>query len=987
MVCLIFALTCRPEAHRYARGDPGNRSQGFPVKFCPMAKIAQSQPYRLSSYETEFLSRLGFKVDSGTIPHTHPISALLRNGFEDMVFADEKGKTVKDIGGNWARHARKNNRQGSEPRNVHCCCPFTCSADVIREVSRDYAADPNVTMCRNTLTNALGIRNCQVDADVYMFNHSMYYIGQQELTVIPQGTTIYSMHHVFPGAGKFCCGEVECMMKDNGDVRVVAKGNDVPYEHPNCWLNGECVIPGNDGAVIAFKIVARYETCYIFKGKVMKLSVPLVHSLYSDPVYKPIMPYVSELEKALLAEVIGTTIDAKTVHVLHMRARTICVTKGWEIPSNLPDIIIDTLNNSAEQTVRMQKTLHLERITENNYVVGDILEVLAPDTVPWYRRIGNMFTETVANGVKSIGYRVSVALDKAVKSGVNFRKYAVSRVLTHVRTMISAHPVVQAPINVPERCWENELVAIVNRAIPPSLKCVVSPKITDAAQKLAKLIGAITTPVDFEEWLTRYPERRRDQLRNARNRYPGAYSAAVQMFMKVEKLDKQSDPRAIQARHDSFKALAGPWIAQLEKRCTECLPFLVKGLDPIQRAEKIERLRKRADNVLEIDFERFDRHCSRPLLEASEHLIYSIVLPIPVQKLMLETLNNAVFSSFGAEYNVEATRMSGDVSTSIGNCLIVACLMIASGLPLDSFVVEGDDMLAAVTDHERCEFNSSVIAATGMKPKLVLTHRAGTFCSRHCVVNSNGDPVRVRHPLRDLTRYGYAIHDAKPLELARLHATEWNGVPMLGPVYLRRLEELDPTESDNEMWIRQISPQARAAFQVTFGISHDLQTSFENDPSSRERIYRWLQDAQECPCPVGTSTPAPEASEEKRSARGDATSQISGASRSRRGRKNQELRLHSGSDRNGPSRLASGTLRNVQDNGSQVRLQSRSGNNNKWRGVDGNRLRPEGCRPDIPRNSSASAQGDGPRVERSHGGGTSGTGNETEMANDIQSAG
>ena len=124
--------------------------------------------------------------------------------------------------------------------------------------------------------------------------------------------------------------------------------------------------------------------------------------------------------------------------------------------------------------------------------------------------------------------------------------------------------------------------------------------------------------MDFDEWLKRYPTHRQAELRAALNK---PYNTTVDTFHKVEKLDDTKTPRTIQARNDAYKARVGPWMAALEARATDVLP-LVKGLDPAERAQRVQQLRQRALNVVEVDYACFDRHCTTKLLQNTEHLVY-----------------------------------------------------------------------------------------------------------------------------------------------------------------------------------------------------------------------------------------------------------------------------------------------------------------------------------------------------------------------------
>lgn len=904
--------------------------------------------YKLSQDALDMLHSWGYtSISSGNTLHTHPVSALVRNSFETWVVREHPGAAIKDVGGNYARHARKKHT------TVHSCCPYLGPSDVVREVTRDYVTGGNY--CRNKFDS------CLVKSSVYMFNHSMYYITPNELLCIPEGATIYASHHVYPGPGVYMGGELKVTRLGNGNYRTVAKGNDTPYEHPNCWLSGECVIPGANGTVIAFKLLQTNCTCMTFKGRVMR--VPNPTSMMMQPTHNTRNTYSSALYKVLLAEVVGSTLDTKTVHLLHMRAKTWCMTKSVDIPDDLTPMITAVINEAAVKTMDMARDLHLEDISTNNTLVRDLHARLDTDT--WLKRLGGMMYGMMAGILYCSAYQIGVTTGTAKSRMVNIMRYATAR-LTQIAWYKSADYLVPEPTFIPNRDWESELQSIVARALSPVMSPVIDERIYEKAKSLATSIGRIPMPIDFDTWLLRYPEHKRVRYQNATMR---ALSTNIDMFVKVEQLDKQADPRAIQARHDSFKAAVGPWIAALEARCCAVLPCMIKALSEEGKAEKISTLRDRADNTLEIDFSRFDRHCSKTLLVATEHAVYEHVFPEHVAAMLRMQLDNNCTSAFGAKYHVEGGRMSGDMNTSIGNCIIVACLMMAAGLPLDSFIVEGDDMFAAVTDHEKKNFNLAIISNTGMKPEYISTYRQGTFCSRWDVVDSRGAPKRVRHPLRDIVRYGFTLGNTSRLEKVMTHAREWNGVPMLGPVYYRRVLELKPDEISNPEWITTITPSARLKFDLTFNINIDTQIAFEDDQNARPTIYEQLKDAQAGIAPVCTTPTRNGGSEIPRAIDID------------RQAGDDLLVIPARIKRVESPRPASIDVRNVQaPRTGEVFVQSSSGNHHERRTAHGRGLRRTRGNNVLPGDSSLKSKEHGSCVARPDNGCTTSPCHEDQMA-------
>jgi hypothetical protein len=81
-----------------------------------------------------------------------------------------------------------------------------------------------------------------------------------------------------------------------------------------------------------------------------------------------------------------------------------------------------------------------------------------------------------------------------------------------------------------------------------------------------------------------------------------------------------------------------------------------------------------------LDASRFDQHVSRQALEF-EHSVYnSVFRSKELRRLLVWQLENHGFGRVGAaclRYVVEGCRMSGDINTGMGNCLLMSCMVLA----------------------------------------------------------------------------------------------------------------------------------------------------------------------------------------------------------------------------------------------------------------------------------------------------------------------
>lgn len=173
--------------------------------------------------------------------------------------------------------------------------------------------------------------------------------------------------------------------------------------------------------------------------------------------------------------------------------------------------------------------------------------------------------------------------------------------------------------------------------------------------------------------------------------------AHLKSFVKVEKIQlkpKRLVPRIIQPRAPEYNVAVGRYIKHLEHAIYGHIndmfdhmvnrhmggPTVMKGLNCFQQAQA---MRNAWDSFAQptaimLDAVRFDQHVSRPMLEW-EHSIYGLFYRgrdrADLMKLLLYQLHNVgrVDTAEGTiKYEVDGCRMSGDMNTAMGNCLIMS---------------------------------------------------------------------------------------------------------------------------------------------------------------------------------------------------------------------------------------------------------------------------------------------------------------------------
>jgi hypothetical protein len=249
-------------------------------------------------------------------------------------------------------------------------------------------------------------------------------------------------------------------------------------------------------------------------------------------------------------------------------------------------------------------------------------------------------------------------------------------------------------------------------------------------------------------------------------------SAQIKMFVKFEKLNPTKvnpDPRAIQFRDPKYCVAAGRFLKACEHPLYELrgdgktLPatrLIGKGLSQAGRAKLLVQKMKDFSTpcVISLDASRFDQHVSLELLQI-EHMVYLMMCDDPeFRQLLRWQLGNRGVSTAGIRYKTRGKRMSGDMNTALGNCLLmvtmVSCIM--KGMKYD-ILDDGDDCLLIV---ERellpwCEENLyDAFLEFGMEIKLEnIAHdiEGVEWCQSHPVEYAPGRYKFVRDPLKVLS--------------------------------------------------------------------------------------------------------------------------------------------------------------------------------------------------------------------------------------------
>jgi len=277
--------------------------------------------------------------------------------------------------------------------------------------------------------------------------------------------------------------------------------------------------------------------------------------------------------------------------------------------------------------------------------------------------------------------------------------------------------------------------------------------------------------VSVEQWLshTDYPDWRRKELRvqwdgvasmwdpDKSHRYFRCSS-----FMKDEDYPTYKHARAINSRSDAFKCAVGPIFKLIEEQVYRHKAF-IKHVPVSERPDYIMGyLNRDGAKYVATDYTAFESLFVRELMEACEFELYShMTQHLPAggefMRLVREVLggrNLCVFKDF--KVMVDATRMSGEMCTSLGNgfsnLMLMQFVCEEAGCREVLGVVEGDDGLFTMIGTPPTEED---FARMGLFIKMEVhdTISTASFCG---IVFDPTDRVNVTDPRKVLTNFAWA---------------------------------------------------------------------------------------------------------------------------------------------------------------------------------------------------------------------------------------
>lgn len=389
------------------------------------------------------------------------------------------------------------------------------------------------------------------------------------------------------------------------------------------------------------------------------------------------------------------------------------------------------------------------------------------------------------------------------------------------------------------------------------------------------------TDVTVENWLANspYDTKRKEELQGVYDRYQEGYLRGrdvdferLESFIKDEFYVNPKTFRTINSRVEIFKCLVGPTIAQVEKSVFS-LPYFIKKIPVDRRAEYISEYLDTTARIFGTDVAAWEGSMTQEIMEACEVQLFDYMtknLPAHSSFMKLYTqllLNNKLcFSGFMVE--ILCRRMSGEMSTSVGNGFTNLMLMLFTahkmGVPI-KLVVEGDDTLIS------CIIKLTNQYARELGFNLIIEEFDDVKEASFCGLVFSDIKHTIRDPVPTLLKFGWATQQyiganyKTCMQLLRAKALslkcEMPNCPILGVLadrvielthgicvkksiqrlarhmsLYKRNEFLDVVADYKRKWNNkaEISPDSRVLMEKLFGVPVEAQLTIEETLSTLE---------------------------------------------------------------------------------------------------------------------------------------------------------
>lgn len=461
---------------------------------------------------------------------------------------------------------------------------------------------------------------------------------------------------------------------------------------------------------------------------------------------------------------------------------------------------------------------------------------------------------------------------------------------------------------------ENEMTALRTRVLlkvePPTDVALMNASVMKVVCRLPRV-----TALDWSNVLQSFPQHLRGKYLRSLDRVMSGWrvDAFVSAFIKLEKICPASNsgdgvfgvvpaalpyvegkkPRMIQARSPEFNLSIARFLRPIEKalystRCEYGWRAIAKGMNPAARARHLKKMWEsfRKPVALSFDAAAFDAHVGVDALKALNRGYLRMIPDQEFAKLLKSRLKNKGRTPTGLRYLCPGGRMSGDMDTGSGNCLLMVSLLTCAQRKVAQkflFLDDGDDFVV-MCEKEAESAVTSCVEETAVKFGIELTKdkRSETlegiqFCSATLLWTGSHytlvpDPLKMLTTLMSVPIGSYKMENGVTARRQRFAMMAWatsvmyGDIPVLGPIAARavavsafwqpKILRADPQTAivrylggDLANGIRQharrglisrnceVSCEARISFERVFGISVEQQLLMESSHNGMSKDW------------------------------------------------------------------------------------------------------------------------------------------------------
>lgn len=278
--------------------------------------------------------------------------------------------------------------------------------------------------------------------------------------------------------------------------------------------------------------------------------------------------------------------------------------------------------------------------------------------------------------------------------------------------------------------------------------------------------------LSVESWLkdTRYPEWRKQELLNEWKKVEnpliknkdGTYKyGKVKSFVKLESYPEYKHARCINSRHDIFKCLVGPAFHAIDEVVYKN-KYFIKKIPVADRPAYIrENVYVPGRKYIVTDHSQYEAAFTRDLMEDCEFQLYDYMLRNhPQRKQFMALMREVVADTNVCHFKdlvieIEATRMSGEMCTSLGNGFANLCSFLFEAERNKATdvrgVVEGDDGLFSLQGNHPTKEGLAENGFT-VKMEVVEEFNESSFCG---FMFDPQEGINIKQPLDLLVNFGW----------------------------------------------------------------------------------------------------------------------------------------------------------------------------------------------------------------------------------------